>query len=176
MQDVTLQIPSSAGLDVSSSIRDDTDRQIAATEKPLTLGADDNELNEQDWIGDFDALLDSEGPRATSEKTTTGQAQDPGGEPAPGSRGRSPSRHPSEQPVKIKSALASNRKLRQRKKALRKQEKVFSADALVSFDDDDMDGQNAASKKDKLDVMNKVIENRHVHEGWMRGAIEMVSF
>lgn len=76
--------------------------------------------------------------------------------------------------TKTKDSLAANQRARKKKKALRNKAKAFQAeDALIDFDD--MDGQNATTKKDKLEVMNKVIENRHVHEGWMMGAIEMVS-
>lgn len=63
---------------------------------------------------------------------------------------------------------------------------LLTDDAPLNFDDFDldsitpedlakMDGQMASRIKDKMDVMSQKIENREVHEGWMRGAIEMVS-
>ncbi|PSK42264.1 hypothetical protein B9Z65_4178 [Elsinoe australis] len=61
---------------------------------------------------------------------------------------------------------------------------LLTDDAPLNFDDFDldsitpedlakMDGQMASRIKDKMDVMSQKIENREVHEGWMRGAIEM---
>lgn len=85
--------------------------------------------------------------------------------------------------------LQINQRSRKRKKAFRDKTANFIASLngdrpglggdslLLDLDDEagEMDGHLAASKKDKLDVMNRVIEDRGKHEGLMRGAIEMVS-
>ncbi|PNS13814.1 hypothetical protein CAC42_3307 [Sphaceloma murrayae] len=79
-----------------------------------------------------------------------------------------------------KAPNSKTKKARQRALA----RSLFDSDAPLAFDTLDldsitpedlakMDGAMASRIKDKMDVMSRTIEGREVHEGWMRGAIEM---
>jgi len=88
---------------------------------------------------------------------------------------------------KLKKPKQSKELIKQRKKLTKARIRAVVAgsnnsqrwkeDSLIFFDDEeqgeDMDGSR--SRSDKIEVMNKVIEDRERHEYWMRRAIEMVS-